>query len=1765
MRQNFKTLISVAFDNRQATDEMQRQIKSLQKTAKLTFDIELSDKEAEKAIEDITKKWTNLRKEAAGSITAPNKVLKDMSKFYKEQERTIQANKRMESSLHNVQTRAEGAGKGFQSYLNKLNPKALRDYASEINKVSDMFTKAQKTGDRLDYRKANAELYKFKNTMKEAGLETGSLTQKLKENISAFTNWYLIGNMIGRLARTLRQVVTEVINIDEAMINLKKVTDETADTYDKFLTTAATSAKELGSSIADLVNLTADFARLGYSLPDATELANVATLYKNVGDGISTTDASSSIISTMKAFNIEAEDSITIVDKFNEVGNRFAISSAGIGDALQRSASSLVTANNTLDEAIALIVAANNVIQNPEKVGTMWNTVALRIRGATTELEEAGLATDAMATSTSTLRKELKAITGFDIMIDDDTFKSTYDIIIGIAEVFDDLSDIDQANVLEKLAGKRQANALAAALNNTEDLIKTLETSQNSAGSALEEQEKYMEGIEYSIERLKGSFGELAMTTLDSSTVKFFVDSSDAVVNLITDMGGLIPVLGLVAITMGTTRFAMKTLMLDTDKYTLTNLAATVSTYGLADSVRTLTTAMITSPIGWGLLAITAVVGLYKAYDHFNVTLEDNQEILAQQTQEYNAITSEVEKLEEQLQNTKDKLEELNNIDGASLTKDGEQERLEKQTEELQRQLDIAKEQQRIAALETEEMAVETLTTTIDSRYDSRIVRSEFTGGSIKYQQRTRDEELQRAIDEYNQLSETYSKLEKEQQKLANANKGTTKEFENNKDVLKDLKNQQEDAREYASSLATELQKEAESIVGVTDAGKEQQVVVDSILATYTNWLNEIDGVSDSQEDLEEQINENNLSLEEQNKILEAQNKIIDDYQKSLSSIEKALKDTDNLSSSETFDLMQEFHDFDWDAFGVTGVKGVGNLKGALSELALQLKDNIDVSSEQRAAMQAMYEETVTATVGVEDLALVTDAVNKKTELTREQVEYLTEKYSDLTNQLVKTENGWHLEKTAISSVEKAIESLKNTYVKAQREMSNILETEGYKRLKALGIEVASMKSMEDVYRAMSMTPGGSEITYADLNPIREWFNLQEKAFQDVFTTPPPSPSSGSSSKKADDPAWLKEYNKLKDNLDHRLAMDEISEANYYNELEKINDKYMKKHKDTHLSQYRKNVEEIYKGRKKLNTDAIKSIFDDLKFEFDMDMISEEKYYSKLRKLNDKYYKGVAQYQSEYRSNLLALHNWETSQTEKKLQEQILAYEKYIKEIDAILNEINHISNFVDKDSIEQLTLYQTGYAQASQKVASLNKEIEKLNKQYTKGKISEEQYTDTLDKLTSQLYSATSAMKSYSDSIISTMRARYDEQRQSIEEMQENELQELEKANDRIIDSLNEQLKRHKEIVDEKKKSLRATKEEHDYQKKINEHAKSISSLESRIAELNKAASTGDREALAEKRKLEEELAKEKESLQDTQYDREVKLAEDALDESFSAYEKMIKNQIDAQEKLYNTERSSIESSYQLKLDKINNLYENERRLIIEAAELTSVEFSKAFTSINATLSQYGMNISSTFQDVYHNTGKTMGGVSTVSDILGDGTNYGQDTTGLSRLNQWLGSSGYNTITKKQMVEIAKALGISGINSVDDVQDTKEGRVNKNRILEVLKKATFHDGGYVNALGHKEGLALVEHGEPVLTVEQGRLFKELVNNIKPLNSLVKLNTPHLSNAIDRSNFSPIFNMDGMITINGNADNSTVAELRKYETELVNKIAKEILGVKRKS
>lgn len=121
---------------------------------------------------------------------------------------------------------------------------------------------------------------------------------------------------------------------------------------------------------------------------------------------------------------------------------------------MERSGAALKAAGNDLNESLGLITAGNLIQQDADVTAAALRTMSLRIRGASSELEELGEETEGMATSTAKLRDEIKGLTGVDIMADEETFKSTAEIIKELGAVWENLNDVTQANVLEQLAGE---------------------------------------------------------------------------------------------------------------------------------------------------------------------------------------------------------------------------------------------------------------------------------------------------------------------------------------------------------------------------------------------------------------------------------------------------------------------------------------------------------------------------------------------------------------------------------------------------------------------------------------------------------------------------------------------------------------------------------------------------------------------------------------------------------------------------------------------------------------------------------------------------------------------------------------------------------------------------------------------------------------------------------------------------------------------------------------------------------------------------------------------------------------------------------------------------------------------------------------------------------------------------------------------------------------------------------------------------------------
>ena len=486
--------------------------------------------------------------------TIPSK-LKVIQAEQKQMTQNALEQQRAQDRLNSLIARYQASATRYSAF--KSDSSLLTEYralGNTIEQLQQRLQQVKQTGvwDKsltADIASANAQMSQFNNHVVMAGKNAKSLKDTFKEAFSTFGTWLSATSIIMKLIQGVRNAITAVKDLDAAMVNLKKVTNETDQAYTEYLKNVGKQAQRIGATMTDLIESGATFAKLGYSFKESQGLAEVATIFANVGDFNNINTATNGLITAMKSFNIAADDAMSIADKINEVANRFAVSADDLTTGLANSASALNLAGNTIDQTIAMITAMSEITQNASESGNALKILSMRLRGAKAELQTAGEETDGMCESTAKLREKILALTdGVDIMADEagTQFKSTYQIMQEIAAVWNDLTDINQAALLETIAGKLRGNSISALLTNMAQANKVLETSLDSAGSALNEHEKWLESIAAKEAQMKAAWEDFSDSVVSTDAIKGWYDGLTGLLNILTqiiDKVGSIPAL----------------------------------------------------------------------------------------------------------------------------------------------------------------------------------------------------------------------------------------------------------------------------------------------------------------------------------------------------------------------------------------------------------------------------------------------------------------------------------------------------------------------------------------------------------------------------------------------------------------------------------------------------------------------------------------------------------------------------------------------------------------------------------------------------------------------------------------------------------------------------------------------------------------------------------------------------------------------------------------------------------------------------------------------------------------------------------------------------------------------------------------------------------------------------------------------------------------------------------------------------------------------
>ena len=420
-------------------------------------------------------------------------------------------------------------------------------YGSEIQAFISQLQTAGNIGDAELQKIANG-FANIKYQIKAANLEGNTFLGELKEKATKFIKWTAMTLVITKARMYFRQLFTTVYELDTELVDLKKTFNGTAEELNDFYFEANKLAKQMGITTAEAIKLGSAWSRLGYSSNETMKkMAEMSAMFAAISPDMNSEQAQNGLVSIMKAFDIDPENVLDgILSKVNIIGNTAATSNGAIVEMLEKSSSAMKEANNTLEQTIALETAAVEITQDASSVGNAFKTVSMRIRGYDEETEEYIGNVEELSGKIADLTKTASKPGGISLFTDANktTYKSTYQLLKDISEIYNELSDKQQAGLLEALAGKRQGQIVAATIKNFGAAEKALDNMANSAGSAEAELVTYQESAEYLFNQFKETFTSIAQNSVKRDDLKNLIKFGTSMLGIVdktVEKLGLIP------------------------------------------------------------------------------------------------------------------------------------------------------------------------------------------------------------------------------------------------------------------------------------------------------------------------------------------------------------------------------------------------------------------------------------------------------------------------------------------------------------------------------------------------------------------------------------------------------------------------------------------------------------------------------------------------------------------------------------------------------------------------------------------------------------------------------------------------------------------------------------------------------------------------------------------------------------------------------------------------------------------------------------------------------------------------------------------------------------------------------------------------------------------------------------------------------------------------------------------------------------------------
>ena len=413
----------------------------------------------------------------------------------------------------------------------------------DFSQLKSEITALQRTSVKIKVDAQPAQL-SIQNVRREVG-QLGTTAEKTGSSISSMFTKIAAVSPIYAMVRAFQSALGTMRAVNDELIAIQKVTGYTAQQMDALTESAYKLATQYGRSADEVLSAVTAFARAGYG-EQAESLAELSLLTQNVGD-VSADAASKFLIAADAAWKLGGnEDALMrILDGLNEVTNRNAVDMDALTEAITVGGSVFAEAGESTQTFTALVGAAVSATQRSGgEVARALRTILMNIRQIRGELEDGELVDgQSIANASNALRTYAGISTTTNGQL-----RRTSAVLEDLAEKWDTLDTVAQSAISEALAGKRQANVLMALMGNWRTVGKAIQDYADGAGSALAENEFYLQGWTAKSKQLDAAWTEFVSHLIDTGVITGALDTVTAAVDMLdSDMGRLVITVGALA------------------------------------------------------------------------------------------------------------------------------------------------------------------------------------------------------------------------------------------------------------------------------------------------------------------------------------------------------------------------------------------------------------------------------------------------------------------------------------------------------------------------------------------------------------------------------------------------------------------------------------------------------------------------------------------------------------------------------------------------------------------------------------------------------------------------------------------------------------------------------------------------------------------------------------------------------------------------------------------------------------------------------------------------------------------------------------------------------------------------------------------------------------------------------------------------------------------------------------------------------------------